>query len=108
MTFTLFDTTLYSQTENINSVTSITTDAWTYGASTSSGAIAVSGEAFTITNSQQTSTSDLLIESGPVADQSFADGAAVTNTPSVYIGGGDYSTLYPATSAELTLTPSAD
>ena len=107
ITFTLFDTTAYSQTDNINSVTRITTDAWTYGASTSSGAIAVSGEAFTITNSQVTSASNLLIESGPVADQSFAGGTTVT-TPSVYIGGGDYSTLYPATTAELTLTPSAD
>lgn len=71
----------------------------------SSGLIAVGSDGFTVTNSQASSASDLLIESGPVTDQTFAGGAAPTNTPAVYIGAGDYSTEYPAGNPELTLTP---
>lgn len=52
--------------------------------------------------------SGYFLESGPVADQSFASGGAI-GTPMLQIGGSDYTTIYtPNGKQEVTLTANAD
>jgi len=46
------------------------------------------------------------MDSGPIVDQSFSGGSAPSAAPEIYIGMGDYSTLYDTTEAnQLILTP---
>jgi hypothetical protein len=56
----------------------------------------------------QSNKSGWLLESGPIVDQSFAGGSTTFITPKVFIGGGDYSTIYPSTNLEIVLTPNAN
>jgi hypothetical protein len=84
-------------------VNSITADGWNYAQQMSSGSICLSSAGKLPFNSIVASVTNTYIETGPVADQSFAGGAA-PGTPTVYVGGGDYSTLFPTTTSSLSLT----
>jgi len=90
----------------------ITQDAWSYNLPIGAGNAAFGINSTAIGNINPTSdgTSGLLLETGPVTDQTFASGSAIDATKQLlYVGGGDYSTLFDATAANtLTLTPLED
>jgi hypothetical protein len=94
-----------SFTTQVYTVTEITDDAWNYGIPMSQGTVSV-GRGSPITTGLQVDTkSGFLLETGPVIDQSFAGGAS-SGVPTLYIGGGDYSTLFDSTAANtISLTP---
>ena len=50
-----------------------------------------------------TGINQFLINSGPVTDQTFAGGSPMT-TPLLYVGPGDYSTLFNAAATNIILT----
>lgn len=52
-------------------------------------------------------SSAFLLETGPVADQSFAGGQSET-IPTLIIGGGDYSAYFPTGQTTIDLTPALD
>lgn len=52
-------------------------------------------------------TSGFFLETGPVANQSFANGAS-TGTPSLYVGGSDYSSIYTPTGTEMSIAANAN
>lgn len=86
--------------------TNITNDAWNYGYPVSSGMVSLGPGSTTVIDlfDADTNLSGVSIESGPVANQSFAGGSDVMITPKVFVGGGDYSTIYPATADEIVIT----
>lgn len=99
-----------SAIEDVYVVNTIKNDAWNYGNSVSSGAISLTGNSTTIMDLMDTSTqmSGFLIEMGPLANQSFANGSVTQITPKVYIGGGSYNGLYPVTTSEIVLSVEVD
>jgi hypothetical protein len=52
--------------------------------------------------------SGFFLETGPIADQTFSNGTA-TASPTLYVGGSDYSTIFDSTDRNvLTVSPDAD
>jgi hypothetical protein len=91
-------------------VENILEDAWSLNKPTGSGSLTVALDSTVISTSAVDGTSGFLLETGPVTDQSFVGGSAIDTTKQLlYIGGGDYSTLFDETAkTTLTLSPEAD
>ena len=89
-------------------ITNITEDAWNWGSGVASGTVTVAALSNTMEALQVGTVSGWSLETGPVADQSFAGGSAVTSNVNLYLGGGDYSDIYPATSADVKISPLSD
>ena len=92
-----------TKTQETNIISSIADDAWNYNTAVKSGSISLSIESQTITDGALAGSSALLLETGPVTNQNFAGGAAPSSTPKLYIGSGDYSTLFPTANTALNL-----
>lgn len=73
----------------------ITEDAWNYGISTGAGSISLG---MTSPSMNLQTTKSFLLESGAVTSQTFAGGQAPMATPNLYIGAGDYTTLFNSAS----------
>ena len=72
-------------------VRQVTDDAWNYGVGVGTGFIGVGIDSPLVLALQDTTVntgrSGLIIKSGPVVDQTFAGGSAVSTSPGVWIGG---------------------
>lgn len=67
-----------------------------------------SGSAFIMaTKDSSANSSGFFLETGPVADQSFANGAS-TGTATLYVGGSDYSSIYVPTGTDMSITANSD
>jgi len=66
------------------------------------GILSVSRGSKVITQLAADGTSGFLVNLGNVLDQSFA-GSSPTDPPQIYIGGGNYSTLFDETATNITL-----
>jgi len=75
-----------TKTQTVYTVTDITGDAWNYGNAMGSGAISLSAGSPTIIGSESGGLSGFSLETGPVADQTFAGTGYTPMTPSLYIG----------------------
>lgn len=62
-----------------------------------SGAISLSAGSQTITQTESSGLSGFSLETGPVADQSFAGTGYSPITPALYIGQGQYSGIFNKT-----------
>lgn len=97
-----------SFTQDLYTVEKITDDAWNWGVTGTAGALSVARDSKIITQLADGTNSGFFLESGPVADQTFAGGSATSN-PTLYIGGSDYSTIYnPNGLSEIQIAPNAD
>jgi hypothetical protein len=93
-----------SYTDTVYTVQTIVDDAWNYGGQMGNGDIGIGSAATTIVTYGLAGDSGFLLETGPVTHQSWIGGQA-GSTGELYIGGGDYSTLFDDTaSTTLTLT----
>ena len=70
-------------------VRQVTDDAWNYGVGVGNGFIGVGIDSPLVSALKDNTAgrSGLIINSGPVVDQTFAGGSTVSTTPSVWIGG---------------------
>lgn len=59
------------------------------------------------TKDSSANSSGFFLETGPVADQSFANGAS-TGTATLYVGGSDYSSIYVPTGTDMSITANSD
>jgi hypothetical protein len=62
-----------------------------------SGAISLSAGSATITQAESSGLSGFSLETGPVADQTFAGTGYAPITPSLYLGQGQYNTIFDKT-----------
>ena len=87
--------TYYSTTADVFVVQKITQDVWNYGWPVNGGSVSISQTSPLIAALADTNTnvSGYFLETGPIVDQSFAGGSPTTS-PSLYIGGSDYSTIF--------------
>ena len=90
-------------------VTTITDDAWNWNTPVGSGSLSISMNSTFTSQNQVNGAGGVLLETGPVTSQTFAGGAAPSGASSLYMGGGDYSTLFNAAdAATITLTPDGE
>ena len=83
-----------SMTQNVYTVRSITESAWNYNVQNmEAGSLSLAAGSPTIIGTESSGLSGFALETGPVADQSFAGGSAPI-TPNLYIGQGDYSSIF--------------
>ena len=82
------------ETQEVYTVRSIAESAWNYNVlGMGSGSISLAAGSPTIVNTAESGLSGFALETGPVTDQSFAGGSAAI-TPNLYIGQGDYSSIF--------------
>jgi len=81
-----------TMTQQVYTVSDISGDAWNYNTAVGSGSLSLAAASPTIIGTEVNGLSGFALETGPVADQSFAGGSAAI-TPALYIGQGDYSTI---------------
>ena len=62
-----------------------------------SGAISLAAGSPTITQTESSGLSGFSLETGPVANQNFAGTGYTPITPSLYIGQGQYNTIFNKT-----------
>lgn len=85
--------TYISYNQDVYTVQKITEDAWNWGNSATGGALSIASGSKIVKQLADGNTSGFFLESGPVADQTFAGGSPATS-PTLYIGGSDYSSIY--------------
>ena len=88
--------TYVSATSNVFAVLEISEDSWNYDTAVVGGDWSLALNSAFIKATKDGYKSGFLLETGPVADQSFANGAS-TGTPALYVGGSDYSAIFDST-----------
>jgi hypothetical protein len=99
--------TYVSFTDDVYTVKDVTEDAWNWGLIAEGGGLSVSMDSKLVQQYADTTAqkSGFMIDSGPVAEQTFAGGGSATGAM-MYVGGSDYSQVYvPGTAATVDLTP---
>ena len=95
-----------TMTQPVYTVRSITESAWNYNVQNmGAGSLSLAAGSPTITGTESSGLSGFALETGPVTDQSFAGGSAAI-TPNLYIGQGDYSSIFTQTNPHV--NPLAD
>lgn len=96
-----------SSTSKLYTIGQVNENKWLYNVDTNAaGSIGLGTDSpfLNLLNNITDFTTPWLIDMGQIADQSFAGGSYdSTSKPKLYIGDGDYTTLFPQESANITL-----